>query len=298
MITEIQSLNNKYLGIIYKGVCNLDSFRTIYKNLVLITEKESKYGKQTYKILLKIATKIAKKITKEAKNVDLSFLPLFAYSFFQKNDSYHELLSCNYNLAQEYEAKEKQKIIKESLDLADKKTEYELDRMIFYLCSKHSDCAKDHQPYQGKIYVDKRWKSYIKNNSLREQIESFIGRHNILTFQDITFRPVWLFTRPNCRHFYQQLSVDEVLSNSINNLLKQHDLILMYGSETHKTIRHSTDKSWYTRSNIESIIQKYKQRLSYHEELYSIQRIEPLKTAIEKDRTLIKKWQNYLQNIK
>ena len=298
MISEIQSLNNDLLGAIYGGVIKGKSFIQIHKDLVLITQKENKYGKVDYKLSFNTAVKIAKQITHKVKKekVESTMLALFVYTFLKQNDTYHQMLSCTYQTAQQFEAKEKKKIINQSLDKAKDKTQYELDKLIFFVSSKHLDCAKDHLPYQGKVYIDKRWKSLIKSQNIRDEIEKYINKNGILTFQDITFRPVWLFTRPNCRHYYAQISVDEALSNSIGQLLNKYDLKLTLGSQTTKTIPHNLDKSWYTESNISNIIEKYKQRLDYHEKLFSIHRIEEIRHAIEKDKMLIKKWQNYLQN--
>ena len=47
------------------------------------------------------------------------------------------------------------------IDTMEKKYRIEdaLQDGIFFLVSKHDDCAKDHEDYQGKIYVNENWRS-------------------------------------------------------------------------------------------------------------------------------------------
>ena len=48
--------------------------------------------------------------------------------------------------------------------------------------------------------------------------------------------------------------------------------------------------------NILNIIEKYEERLAYHKKMYEVSGLEELKNYIEKDKILIKKWKEYLQN--
>ena len=156
----IQSLNNDLLGVIYEGIIKKQTFNQIHKDLVYITKLEGKYGKSS----LKVATRITRQLTKEVKKekiVDLDALALFAFTFFTKNDCYHEMLSCSYKEAQEFEKEQKRKIIDKSLSLAKEETQFELDKKILFLSSKHGDCAFDHKDYQAKLYIDKRFPPFI-----------------------------------------------------------------------------------------------------------------------------------------
>ena len=74
--------------------------------------------------------------------------------------------------------------------------------MIFYACSSHSTPAKDHKDYQGKIYVDRYWRKYCTGMAdwLIAAVEDFIEIHNIVSVQKIMGPPVWLCTRPYCKH--------------------------------------------------------------------------------------------------
>ena len=58
---------------------------------------------------------------------------------------------------------------------------------VFYLCSYHEKPGKDHKEYQGKMYVDRYWRSTMKGHPelhwLEEPIAAYIRNHNVLTVQ-------------------------------------------------------------------------------------------------------------------
>ncbi len=81
---------------------------------------------------------------------------------------------------------------------------------IFYITSFYGDCAKDHAAYQGKIYVDKDWEANAPKDRL-DEIRNYISSHNIMTVQEVMGAPVYLTTRPNCRHYFQYIDIDSVL---------------------------------------------------------------------------------------
>lgn len=92
---------------------------------------------------------------------------------------------------------------------------------IFYICSYHGDCAPDHKDSQGKIYVDKNWKSAVTNDELVAKIEAYISSHQVKTIQEIMGPQVYLTTRPNCRHYFQYIAVDDVLKIKTNDDLNK-----------------------------------------------------------------------------
>jgi len=98
---------------------------------------------------------------------------------------------------------------------------------IFYITSFYGDCAPDHADYQGKIYVDEDWQSIAPKNRI-EEIDQYIKANKIMTVQEVMDGPVYLTTRPNCRHYFQYISIDEVLgikdNNDLNNKRKEYDL--------------------------------------------------------------------------
>lgn len=77
-----------------------------------------------------------------------------------------------------------------------------LDEKWFYVCSKHYDCAEDHEDYQGRIYYD---------NRAPQEIIDYAYQRNMTSLQDITSGPVWLVTRPYCRHYFVAYKLDDLL---------------------------------------------------------------------------------------
>ena len=69
----------------------------------------------------------------------------------------------------------------------------------FYMASWHADSATDHAPYQGKLYYDA--------NTTGEALK-YAQQHNLKTLQWVTGEPVWFVTRPYCRHYFVQYSLE------------------------------------------------------------------------------------------
>ena len=99
--------------------------------------------------------------------------------------------------------------------------------VIFYITSFYGDCAKDHADYQGKIYVDKDWESIAPKERI-EEIRNYINSNKIMTVQEVMDGPVYLTTRPNCRHYFQYIDIDSVLgantNKEVNALREERDL--------------------------------------------------------------------------
>lgn len=99
---------------------------------------------------------------------------------------------------------------------------------IFYLCSYYGDCAKDHADFQGKIYFDADWRDNVDDEELKKEIEAYIYQNNLMSVQAVTTQDPWLTTRPNCRHYFQFVSIEDVLGvktkKDLNNLREDNDL--------------------------------------------------------------------------
>lgn len=106
--------------------------------------------------------------------------------------------------------------------------------VIFYLASYFGDCAKDHVEAQGKIYVDKNWRNIVSKDRITE-IENYIHSKGIQFYQDIIGAPTFLTTRPNCRHYFQMISIDEVLGIKNNKALdnKREEFNLNFNGKYH-----------------------------------------------------------------
>lgn len=94
---------------------------------------------------------------------------------------------------------------------------------VFYMCSIHSNPAEDHKKWQGVIFVDRFWKSVLEDDKeMQKKVAAYIRNHDTMTVQEIIKDPVYLITRPYCKHFFIALSNDEVLSGSVNKIQKEH----------------------------------------------------------------------------
>ncbi len=173
------------------------------------------------------------------------------------------------------------------------------DAQIFYLCSEHMDSAEDHEGWQGKLYYDRFWRRFVKDEKDRKKVLAFIDENELNSIQWVVNRPVWLITRPNCRHYLTRISAREAMGGaSVDELLQDHDMVHAVGKRGDgQTIRHSTKKDWYTRENVEAIVAKYKERLEYHKALYAKNPTGLLESYIEKDKRLIAKWKRFLAKL-
>ena len=98
--------------------------------------------------------------------------------------------------------------------------------VIFYLCSYHEKPAAGHKQYQGKIYVDRFWKSTVDERPelwwLLDPIRAYIRNHDLLTVQEVTDGEPYLITRPYCRHYFIPLNTWDVLTSSLSAIKRDH----------------------------------------------------------------------------
>jgi len=92
---------------------------------------------------------------------------------------------------------------------------------IFFLCTVHDHCADDHKMWQGLIYVDRFWRTKIEGE-LYYPVLSYIKNRRIRTVQWVMGEPVWMTTRPNCKHYFIPLKTEEVLHSSPKILNERH----------------------------------------------------------------------------
>lgn len=92
-------------------------------------------------------------------------------------------------------------------------------KVVFYICSQHSDCADDHINYQGKIYYDKDYVSFNIDGKLKNKIADFIQSKKLKSIQEVKDGEPYLTTRPNCRHYFQPVSIDDVLKKDTTTIL-------------------------------------------------------------------------------
>ena len=132
----------------------------------------------------------------------------------------------------------------------------------FYMASWHKDSAKDHAPYQGKLYYDAK--------TTNQEVIKYAQEHNLKTLQWVTGKPVWFVTRPYCRHYFVQYSLEEVKQGVKPQTRK-------VGSRALQTPARAT-------------LEFYLDRLEQLDGLYRVFPIPRLKHQIDKTKLLIKKW--------
>ena len=138
---------------------------------------------------------------------------------------------------------------------------------LFYIASSHKDSAKDHEPWQGKIYVDRFWHNYDYDGKIGE----FIRENNIRTVQWVTGAPVYFITRPNCRHYFTTHTVEEVLNGEFKIPKRK------IGDKRLQTPRDAN-------------LQYYEDRLRLLTTMYRKYPTPNLKRQIDKTRLLVSKW--------
>ena len=157
--------------------------------------------------------------------------------------------------------------------------------IVFYLYNSMQDCAKDHQDYQGQYYYDARWESFDIKQDVKDKIAEYISSKNMMSVQEVEGPPIYLGTRPNCRHKKISVSIEQVLGTSADKL--ENELGISYGyfkkdkyiatSEHHKNERN---------------IREYRDRMNQYKELAKQDPTnQNYKLEIVRNRKLIKKWE-------
>lgn len=116
--------------------------------------------------------------------------------------------------------------------------------IVFYICSQHGNAAEGHKPYQGKVYVDRFWKSVYQASGqpefLIKAIEKYIARNDIKTIQWVMGPPVYMVTRPYCKHFFTPVSTLDVLTQVITP--PKHNFKMLKPNDTSKYLQNRLSK--------------------------------------------------------
>lgn len=301
LLDKAKKANSNYALAIYEGVSKGESLRDLIRRIRRIKALNLRMGLPHYAETERYAESVAKKISKQTPQAVVALhsaeaLATYCLAQLQRLDALKGFSKIAYAKANEQEAKDKQGVIEGMLGDEDPKDgDKPLTARVFYLCSWHGDCAEDHEGWQGKLYYDRFWRRHVKGKEAQRRVLDFIESHELMSLQWVTNKPVWLMTRPNCRHYFEQVTAEEAFAKSADALLDERGMRTEHGERgTNQTIRHSTQKGWYTEENIKNIIQKYKERLELHQRMYEIQPNEKLKGYIDKDKRLIKKWRYML----
>lgn len=323
-LKNARTASDNYLAEAYACICDQCNAKALIKRVRSIKHLNLRLGLPSPKGIEAYAIRLAKKGIKRTPSIamlnaqfrsasiaepltEATLLSLWATQFLKKERAFEETGKAIQAEAREKETEAKISLIENARDEAEEErsqseiSDYRADlgAKIFYLCSKHDDCAEDHEAFQGKIYYDHFWKRYIKSQYARDLVSKHIDLYAMQEYQKVLSRPVWLITRPNCRHYFKQISLNDILGEpSLEGLLEENGMHHEVGLRgENQTLRHPTNKEWYTRENVLAIIKKYKERLAYHEKLYAKRSNDQLKNLIFKDKTLIRKWERYLKRL-
>lgn len=297
MKTQLSQLKNKYLVTIYDGLSKEKSVKNIHKQLLEDTLNSKVKNAEMLKLANHYTRSIKKLLTKNTVNLVYNgLLSVAVFDLLKKKDLEKKMSHQIVKQADKIEGEEKDKVVKDNLE----KNRHLENPKIFYLSSWHKDSASDHAPFQGKIYVDVKWQNFIKDKELKEQIAKYISSNDVKTLQWVLGAPVWFMTRPNCRHYFKELSVEEVLNNSADSLLKTFNMRTAVGDRQYlQTLKIAKSKNKQEEiRNAELLLKSYKERLSLHTEMWKANPNDVLKAAIKKDLALVRKWQIFIKNEK
>jgi len=146
--------------------------------------------------------------------------------------------------------------------------------LIFYMCDSFADCAKDHQKYQGKIYYNEKAK-------LSDEAREYIQSHNIMSMQKAMDAPIYLTTRPNCRHAFHVLNTEKVIKNNTSGYKKTF---------THGKFETNNYKLTQRQRANERLIRKYKLLKENNNALYESTKEIKYKKAAAQYEMLEAKW--------
>ena len=148
----------------------------------------------------------------------------------------------------------------------------------FFLCSSHPKPAEDHAAYQGKLYYDEQWESYVPAEDATT-IRAIIRNRKLMTIQYIVGAPVYLTTRRNCKHYFINVGIDEVAHSSARSLIRKHGMIMEDEASVPRKVLY---------------YREYYNRLKVEESLHKLVPNEKLAQDIKNDKKLLDKWKNKL----
>ena len=261
MKNSLLNQKNKYFGVIYEDVLKHKPIRQIHEDLLKATINSNKTLEAYFHRLANRAKKLDKGAGEYYGAGGLDVLAVALINLFSKNANNYEATVLINSEIRKYESEMKAEILKNAWK------ENRLNGKIFYVASKHADSAKDHEPWQGRIYVDRYWHNYDTDGRLGK----FIRENNIQTAQWVTGKPVWFITRPNCRHYFTNYTIEQILSGKyrIPN-------------------RKIGDRRLQTPAGVN--LEYYENRLKMLLTLYKKHPTALLKKQIKKTRLLITKW--------
>lgn len=206
-------VRNSYSLLAYhiKAQTTLNRFSTVMRNLVNSysdINRNEKY--KLYRTVLELYRKMKRS---DSVQTDL-----------EKDYNYSQVVKAARNVMRNRDLRKKQRAIRDDLNSTEN---------IFFVCSKHRKPAENHKDYQGKIYVDRFWRTKL-DSDMQKKVEAYIRNHKVLTVQYIMGEPVYMTTRPYCKHYFIPVNTSTVLNSSYKKVVEST------GLHSHK---------WYTRKD-------------------------------------------------
>lgn len=156
-------------------------------------------------------------------------------------------------------------------------------KVVFYIVNEFQDCADDHKDYQGKIYFDERYASMGFNDDIVKAIKKKISSKKMLSVQNVRTGIPYLTTRPNCRHTFKPLSIDQALNLSPKKILKDNK----WTTGSYKKDNYADTQQ--QRAN-ERNIRRYRARSDMNSKLYKETNDKAYLLQSQKDKALMTKW--------
>ena len=278
----------KAYGAIGRGESLLRTARELRR--VKVAEDWKEYARGIYLSAVAFARRAKRAVRRKKGDV---YLPLL---LFAKKDNTAAKISRKaiYPQMRKFEEKAKEKEIEKWLK--DAKSAKGMGAPgTFFLLSWHGDSAEDHAPYQGRVYCAEGWEKAIPDPEARAKVALFIARNAVRSFQWVVGSPVYMATRPYCRHYFQPISAEEALESGPAELLRKYGMASAVGKRgAFQTLNYSLGNK-HSRSNVESIIRQYEDRLDLHLKMEREHPTPELARMVAKDRLLLEKWRSYLR---
>lgn len=261
MKTRLMNQKNQYLTIIYNDTLKHKSVKDIHRDLLKLTINPNK---PLLGYMLKLANR-TKKLDKGPGqyygSAGLDVLAVAILSLYSKQAVNYQASLIVHSQVRKFESDKKIEILDNSFK------ENRKNGQIFYVASSHKDSAKDHEPWQGKVYVDRYWHNYDTDGSL----EKYIKENDIRTVQWVTSKPVYFITRPNCRHYFTTYNIEQILNGEYKIPNRK------IGDKRLQTPRDAN-------------LQYYEDRLRLLRNMYRKYATDNLKRQIDKTKLLVTKW--------
>ena len=90
------------------------------------------------------------------------WLAILAFQAINKRQLSKKISKKVFEYTREYEGEQKEDLLLKAAET--NRSEQSDDPKIFYICSRHNDCAEDHKDYQGKVYIDANWREAVKDD--------------------------------------------------------------------------------------------------------------------------------------